>query len=189
MQMRVLVGPTVKHNRKGIIMVKAVEIEVDGSRNENLIFAPLQRSIRGRFDFLRVPEASGKVKASDWPGVIPSQRLGIDPDGCGYITEPLHDESHKAIKEKIEKAGMKLEPDLATFEGIDLPTWFFWIKQAVESGLAKVVKGKLLDHIDGKPKLDFIFNEPAETPVDKLTVVIERQTAMFAKLLERLGNV
>ncbi len=169
-------------------MVKAVEIAINGQHNEALHFRPLQRSIRGRFDFMRIGEPMAKVKATEWPTPIPSQRLGIEPDGTGYVVEPLHDEEFAPIKEKIEKLGMKLEPALQTFKGIDLPTWLFWIKQAVESGIAKVVSGKLPDKIDGKPRKTFIVNEPEPSATDKLTAAIEKQSAMFAKLLDRLGE-
>ena len=129
-----------------------------------------------------------KIKAHEWPVPIPSQRLGIDPDGNGYIREPLHDGEFAPIKEKIEKMGMKLEPAVQEFPAIDLPTWLFWMQRAVESGLAKVVGGKLPDHIEGKPKMNFVLNEPPTSATDKLTAAIERQTTMFAKLLERLGE-
>ena len=169
-------------------MARALEIEVDGPHNENLHFRPLQRSIRGRFDMMRVGEPMAKVKASEWPTPLPSQRLGIDADGAGFIAEPLHEPQHTPIREKIEKRGLKLEPALQTFEGIDTPTWMFWLKRAVESGLAKVVSGKLPDRIDGKPKTNFILNEPRPSAVDRLTAAIDRQSALFEKLVERLGK-
>jgi len=169
-------------------MVKAVEIEVDGEHNENLIFAPLQRSIRGKFDMLRVAEPMAKMKASEWPEPIPSQRLGIEPDGTGYLREPIHDEEHAPIREKIEKAGMSLEPALTEFGEVDATTWLHWIKLAVESGLAKVVSGKLPDKIDGKPRMNFLLNEPKPSTTDRLATAIEQQTAMLAKVLERLGD-
>lgn len=169
-------------------MANTLEVEIDGPHNEQLHFTPLQRNIRGKFDFMRMGEPMARIKAVEWPVPIPSQRLGVDADGIGYIAEPLHDAKHAPIKEKIEAQGMKLEPALQTFEGIDLTTWLFWIKQAVEAGLAKVVSGKLPDKIEGKPKMNFVLNEPPANALDKLTVAIEKQTAMFARLLERLGE-
>ena len=169
-------------------MVKALEIEIDGLCNEQLHFAPLQRHVRGRFDFMRIGEPMSKIKAHEWPVTIPSQRLGIDPDGTGYIREPLHDGEFAPIKEKIEKMGMKLEPAVQEFPGIDVVTWYFWMQRAVESGLARVVSGRLPDRIEGTPKMNFVLNEPPTSAVDKLTAAIEKQTVMFAKLLERLGE-
>ena len=168
--------------------MKALELEIDGQHNENLHFRPLQRSIRGRFDFNRVAEPMARLKAANWPSPIPSQRLGIDADGVGFVVEPLHDDEHAATREKIEARGMKLEPKLQTFESIDLPTWLFWLKRAVESGIAKIVSGKLPDKIDGVARKNFILNEPEQSAADKLTAAIEKQTAMFEKLLDRLGE-
>jgi len=168
--------------------MKTLEVKIDGSHNEHLYFRPLQRSIRGRFDLNRIAEPMARLKSAKLPEPIPSQRLGIEPDGTGYVTEPLHEAKYAPIKEKILKAGMQLEPALQTFDDIDRASWLFWIKRAVESGLAKVVAGKLPDKIDGKPKMNFIVNEPGPSSTDRLTAAIQEQTALFRKLLERLGE-
>lgn len=165
-----------------------IEIEIDGSHNENLRFRPLQRSIRGRFDLNRVAEPMARLKSAELPLPIPGQRLGIDPDGTGFIAEPLHDDAHAPIRERAAKAGMTLEPAVQEFPGIDLATWYFWLAKAVESGIAKVVKGKLPEKIDGEPKRNFLFADPKPSPVDKLTAAIERQSVLFEKLLAKLGN-
>lgn len=167
----------------------AVEIEIDGQHNECLQFRPLQRSIRGRFDMNRVGEPNAKTKgATEWPVPIPSQRLGVNPDGTGYVLEPLHDAECEALLERIKSKGMSVEPAVQEFEGIDVPTWLFWLKRAVESGLAKVVKGKLPDTIDGTPRKDFINAPPQPSNTDKLTAALEAQTAAFNKLIEALSN-
>jgi len=165
-----------------------VEIEIDGERNESLYVRPLQRSIRGRFDLNRVGEPMARMKTYRWPVPILSQRIGIDQDGVGYLSEPLHDGAHAPIKERIEKQGQRLEPELQTFANIHQPTWLFWIKRAVQSGLARVVGGSLPDKIDGKPRMNFIVDRPAETTGERLTAAIERQTIVLEKLLERLCN-
>jgi hypothetical protein len=149
-------------------MVKSVEIEVDGTHNEAMFFAPLQKSIRGRFDLMRMGEPMARIAAADWPQPIPSLKLGINAEGNGYITEPLHDAEYTATREKILKKGMTLEPKITEIPGIDLPTWCYWIKRAVEDGLAKVVAGQLPDKIDGKPRTNFIVNDPPENPMDRL---------------------
>ena len=163
-----------------------VEIEIDGQHNENLYFRPLQRSVRGRFDLNRIGEPTARMKSVDFPHPIPSQRIGIEADGSGYITEPLHDAEHAALRERIEKQGKKLPPKCETFDDVDLPTWLYWIKRAVESGVAKVVGGQLPKHIDGTPKLNFIVDRPKETTGDRLAAALERQNVLFEKLLERL---
>ena len=163
--------------------MQALEIEIDGPRNEALLFAPLQRSIRGRCDLMRLGAPECILEAQKWPGPIPSQKLGIDPDGNGYLEEPLHAPEFSPHRERIEKKmGMKLEPAVQEFPGIHLPSWLFWIKRAVESGIAKVTKGKLPDVIDGKPRLNYVLAEPEATNTDKLTAALQQQTAAFNRL-------
>jgi len=60
-------------NRKDKIMVASnvIEIEVDGNRNECLHFRPLQRSIRGRLDLMRIGEPMSKMLTTDYPDPIP----------------------------------------------------------------------------------------------------------------------
>ena len=78
--------------------MKAIEIEIDGPCNERLHFRPLQKSIRGRFDMMRIGEPMAKVKAQEWPTAIASQRLGIGPDGAGYDMEPVRGDEYAGIK-------------------------------------------------------------------------------------------
>jgi len=164
----------------------AVEIEIDGPQNEALYFPPLKRSIRGRFDMLRVSEPQAKVRASEWPTAIPSQRVGIDDQGTGYIVEPLHDAAHSALREKIQAMPAKLEPAKQEFAA-HAPTWLHFLKLAVESGIARVVKGKLPARIEGTPQTDFICQREPSTE-DKLTAAIERQTQAFERLIEVLAK-
>jgi hypothetical protein len=97
--------------------MKSVEIEIDGPHNEALRFRPLQRSIRGRFDLMRIGEPMATVKAQEWPP-IPSQRIGISEEAVGYIYEALHDAEHAPLREKIERLWQRLEPQLTEFETI-----------------------------------------------------------------------
>ena len=169
------------------LMGATVEVEFDGPHNEGHYFRPLQRSVRGKFDMMRVGEPMARVQASEWPLPIPSQRLGVDENGIGFVKEPLHDAEFAAIKEKIEKRGLKLEPAVTTFDAIDPPTWYFWMKKAVAAGIAKVVAGSLPSKIEGKPRMNFITNEPVSA-TDKLAVAIDRQSSLMERLLERLAT-
>jgi hypothetical protein len=170
-------------------MVKPCEIEVDGLHNECLSFRPLPgKLIRGRFDLNRITEPMARLLTAKWPDPIPGQRIGIDRDGAGYIAEPLHDEEFAVTREKITKAAMKLAPPIETFEGVDAPSWIFWLKRAVDSGVARVVKGELPDTLPTNARQNFILAEPPTAPLDKLTAALERQSALFEKLLERLGE-
>ena len=172
--------------------MNCVEIEIDGPRNESYKFFPLDRIIRGKFDFMRGGDGAAILEAQKWPGPIPSQRLGIDPDGDGYLTEPLNEPPFAAIRERITKQGFGIEKD-QVFENIDLPTWLFWIQQAVEAGLAKITRGKLPEVIEGKPKKDFLFGEPPVSNTDKLTEALtlqsealSQQTAAFNRLTDAI---
>ena len=171
-------------------MVDAVEIEVDGPQNEQLRFRPLQRSIRGRFDMARLNEPMSATRAKEWPMPIPSQRLGIDPDGSGYIAEPLHEAEYAPLREKIERGGMRLEEEVQHFEGIHLPSWLYWMARAVECGLARVTKGNLpkAEDVQGEPRKNFIMAPPEPGPTDKLTAAIERQNELFEKLIAKLAE-
>ena len=171
-----------------MVAINAIEIAVEGPHNENLFFRPLQRAIRGRLDLMKIGEPMAKVKTTEWPDPIPGQRLGIDPDGNGYVAEPLHDDEYATIKEQIEKRGQKLEPDIVEYENIDLPTWLYWIKRAVEDGICKLIKGKLPAKIEGEIRKNFIVSRPKQSEAQSLTAAIERQTQVFERLLAKLDK-
>jgi hypothetical protein len=164
-------------------MANVIEIEPDTKNNNDLGFMPLWRSIRGRFDFNRMGEREAKLMTIKFPDPIPGQRLGIDLDaGEGYIVEPLHHPEHRKIRETLAKDGYPgLEPERAIFplQKEDHATWLYWMKRAVDGGLAKLVRGKLPDRIEGKPRKNFV-TKPRIDPRDKM---IERLTAiLFAQL-------
>ena len=167
---------------------KMIEVEIGDVHNHSFWFPPISKLIRGSFDFNRHPEPLAKVEASKWPGPIPGQRLGIEPDGTGFIKEPLHDEVNAELRKRIEATGVSLAPALQTFDDVDLPSWLFYIKLAVEVGVAKVVRGSLPDEIEGKVRHDYVLNEAEATPMDRLTAATERQSELMAKLLERLAK-
>lgn len=140
----------------------AVEIEVAAPRSASLFFQPLQRKVRGRFNARDIREPEAAKVALKWPEPIPGQRLGLGADGAGYLLEPLHLPEHKALADKVRAAGMQLPPEREEFPDADAPTWLFWIKRAVEAGLARVVSGKLPERIDGRPRKQFILPEQAD---------------------------
>jgi hypothetical protein len=164
----------------------SVTIEVDGTRNECLHFRPLQRRVRGRFDYYRDSEPMAKVVGGEEPNPIPGQRIGYDTDtGTGFISEPLHEPEFRAIRERIEAKGFRLPPEREEFKDADAATWLFWLAGAVKAGLAKVVDGKVPDKITGKPRLNFITAE-TDGPTDRLAAAVERQNELFAALLDVL---
>lgn len=166
-----------------------VEIEIDGKFNEALFFRPLQRRVRGMFDYNKIGEPMARVMTQKFPMPIPSQRLGIDPDGNGYLLEPLHAPEFAPIKEKIELHGERLEPATQAYENIDVPTWMYWMKRAVDCGLARVTKGQLPDVVEGPVRKNFILADPEPSPTDRLTSVLELQVLAFNRLADAIEKM
>jgi hypothetical protein len=174
---------------KRVLTMKTIEIEIDGKHNEAFHFRPLGRNIRGRFDLVRETEPLAMMKRGEYPLPIPSQRLGIDLDsGEGFIAEPLHDDENTAIRDAIEQRGFKLPPAREAFASVHAPTWLFWIRRAVESGLARIVKGSIPDDIGGDPQKSFITTRPEPKTDDRLVAAIERQNELMAALLAQLAS-
>ncbi len=168
--------------------MQALEIQIDGPHNECLSFRPLPgQRIRGAFDFNRCAEPMARMQTQQWPVPIPGQILGVDPSGDGYVREPLHDPEHAAIREKILKKDKRLAPAVEEFVGIDRESWIYWMARAVQSGIAKVVTGKLPEKLPEKPRRNYILAETVSRN-DKLADAIDRQTAVFEKLLAKLGE-
>ncbi len=162
-----------------------LEIEVDGELNECLFFLPIQRRIRGRFDLNRVAEPLARLKSREWPAPIPGQRLGVNLEtGEAYIAEPLRESGHQATLERVERVG-KVGPAVEPIANVHLPTWLFWLKRAVESGIARITKGELPKKIDGEPVTEFITRKPVSSN-DRLAEAIEANTRVMGELMKRL---
>ncbi|MDZ4688502.1 MAG: hypothetical protein SH850_25795 [Planctomycetaceae bacterium] len=173
-------------------MVRAanvVEVEIDGPQNQGLMFGPLQRRLRGRFDssrLLRMDDGAAGV-AREWPEPIPGQRLRLDLDGAAAVVEPLHDAEHATIKEKLNKRGSTFAPAVETIATVHVPTWVYWLRRAVEAGHARIVSGQLPEKLTGAPQLNFLTPAVAD-PVDKLTAALDRQSALLEQLLTALAQ-
>lgn len=164
-----------------------VVVELDGDKNECLYFRPLQRRLRGRFDYMRDSEPMAKVMASEQPGPIPGQQIGYDFDKRqAFVVDPLHGDENTAIRERIQAKGFRLGPEREEFADADEPTWHFWLQSAVDAGVARVVEGKFPAKLNGKPKKDFL-NAERPTANDRLAVAIERQNQLFEALLKKLS--
>lgn len=160
-----------------------VLIEFDTPTNSNVLFQPLQRVIRGRFDARRIRSAGPLWDR--WPEVIPGQRLQLNTTtGEAAIVEPLWNAEHSTIRNRIESRGMKLAPGSEELKA-DVPTWVYWIRQLVESGKAKLVSGELPTKVEGTPRTRFLSNETPE-PIDRLTDAIREQTEVMTQLLQKL---
>jgi hypothetical protein len=153
-----------------------IEITGDGSRNENLYFRPLQRPLRGTFDFGRVPEPLAHMKRAEFPRPIPGLRIMVDAEKrTATITDPLHEPAHAAIREKIQAMGLMLGPAAETFDNIDANTWLFWMRRAVANGVGKIVEGKFPEIDEAKARKNFITAEqrdPRDGLIDRLVAVL-----------------
>jgi hypothetical protein len=167
-------------------MSQVIEVEVDGPRSENWFCLPLERVIRGRFDFSRDSNPLALVAAQEL-GLqqgVPGERLVLDLDAMtATVVEQLYDPAHKATRKAIEKRGEALQPERQSFpvKPGDVATWSYWLKRGVECGIVKVLKGALPAKVEGKPRKSFVTS-PRKDPRDGL---IERLTAiLYANLPE-----
>lgn len=157
--------------------MKAVTIEFD-HENRNSYFAPLDRVLRGRFDFARCNEPMARLEGAKWPAV-PGQRLTLIPTSkAATIHEPLRDEEFAALREQIERKGQTV-PQHETLKDVDVCTFVHFMRQAVESGNARIVDGEL-PNVEGNPRLNFIVDERPDNTrqladvLAKLTAVLDR---------------
>jgi hypothetical protein len=164
-------------------MANVIEIEVDNAQNGQLHFLPIGRSLRGRFDPARDTEPQARLLLIDYPRGVPGQRLALDADaGTAWLTDGLHDAEHKEAREKLKRKGYALPPEREelTLQKGDVPTWLYWIKRAVESGLARLVRGKLPDKIEGPVKKSFVV--PERKPDQKDATIAKLTALLLAKL-------
>jgi hypothetical protein len=168
-----------------------LEIELDGPRNENFFFDPLNRRVRGRWDWNRVDEPQARMMTSVYPRPIPGQRLALDlATGTGYVIEPLrnpNDADAALCKERIEANGMRIGPERETFTDVHKPTWLFRMKQLVDAGFGKIVRGAFPADFGGEPRLTFL-SQPPRDPTMVLAAAVEKQTAAFERLIAVLES-
>lgn len=170
-----------------------IEIEVANDANADLFYLPLGKRLRGKVDFLKVNEAEAIKLAREYPQGIPGQRLVIDTEaGTAAVVEPLHEPQHAAVREKVAAKGFGLPPAREEAAGVDVPTAVYWLKRAVDSGLARLVRGGI-PKVDGKPRKRFMTtgDDPAEDDRElrrqelaaKLAMMNPTQRAEFKRLL------
>ena len=164
-------------------------VEFD-NENRNPYFAPLMRSLRGRFDAqlaTKRDKDAGQL-LSEWPDGIPGQQMSVDMDtGEAVLVEPLHDPRYAAITERVKQRGCRLFPAREPV-ALDKPTVLHWLKEAVAAGQAKIIRGALPDKIEGTPKLHFIV-QPVETTETKLATAMDSMAAAIREQTEALTKV
>ncbi len=163
-------------------MAKTVEVEISGPCNENLVFRPANRVLRGEFLWTRCRNPLAMQQAQSW-GDIPGQKIVLDTERCrAAIVEPIvSDPKHARLRQRIEKGELRLPEAEEVFE-LDqdgMATWCFWIKRAVEAGLAVVRSGAIPEKLPGRPRLDF----GGPRPVDPRDQTIAKLTELVLGLL------
>lgn len=165
-----------------------IEIEVDSS-NRSLYFAPLNRVVRGAFDFNKVAEPSARLVSSRWPQPIPGQRIGIDPkSGEAWVSDPLHDPGHQATREAIERRGNRLPPAREEFQGVHVASWLHRMQAAVNAGCAKLVKGQFPDKLPGKPIESFLMPDRPD-PAELQLQILGQLAAAVEKLADAVSTI
>lgn len=168
-------------------MSVSIEIECTPPRGGLMWFAPLQRTLRGRIDVRELVEADAAVLRA-WPDPIPGQRVGLTAEGVGFVRDPLHDPGHAALKARIEALGLKLPPAREDFPDTHAPTWLYWLKQALDSGLARVTQGQLPDRIEGRPRKRFVAPEVDDPQEARIRRLEEQNRALVTILLANLPD-
>lgn len=164
-------------------MNDVLEIEVDSPKNRNLYFVPLDRNLRGRFDYMRTTTNYVKKGAPVYPGQV----LGVNlSTGETYIKEPIHDSPE--LKREVEKR-FKLAPAREDAGKQHVPTILYWMKRAIESGSARIVNGRLPEKIDGEPKKRFNVPDAAPNPMQEaVSQLVQMNQALLALLPDSVRN-
>ena len=162
-----------------------VEIEIDSAHNSNLYFAPAGVLVRGRFSMMRFGQFERNALAlqNDPLAEIPGQVIGIDPaNRRAWIDEPLQFPQHAKLAKLIEKARFAL-PERQDFtlpekdrHYCPVSTWLYWMKDAVDLGVAKLVRGQFPDELPGTPRKEFLVRDD------------DSHEAMFKKLIAILWS-
>lgn len=166
-----------------LTMARIAEIEIATKECRNLYFAPIQRRIRGRFDFRDVAEKESGKFVKDWPA-IPGQRLHLNFDtGEAAIVEPLRDAENESLRMRLETSFARRTPIAREeFKGIDTATWAYWMRRAIDAGHAKLVAGKLPEGEIPGAKREWSDKKP--DPIQSLAEAIKEQSSMIAQLLQ-----
>lgn len=137
-------------------------VELDSPNNNNMLFRPLQRVLRGKFDPKRM---NGDGKAKHAP-VVPGLHIGVNPKTkVGRVYDPLKEEREYLRVRDGLKASHGWSDIIIVQEAIhndiDVTTWLFWMKRMIENGTAHLITGSapMLENLEGKPNTD-MFSSP-----------------------------
>lgn len=176
-----------------------LEIEFDGPQNENPVFRPLQRKLRGRFDLNRIKEPQARLKANLFPDPIPGQRIRVNLDnGEAAVVEPLSMPEFEPIRSRYEfddngRKRFRFAPEVEPIN-VELPTLLYWMRADVNAGTAKVVRGSFPEKIEGKPQRNFYTPRTAPeattaaNAMAAMAAALAANTEVMGKLLAKLGK-
>jgi len=166
-----------------------VEIEAADPQGRRLYFLPLQRRLRGEFNYNMPAEPLAKMHINRIPETVPGQRLALDVDSAtAWISEPLREPEHAVLAEKLrDRYKCTFAPEREELKDVDVPTFLYWMRRAVESGSARLVRGELPEKINGEPRKSF-FSNASEDSSTKLADAIEKQTTVLTQLVRMLAK-
>lgn len=185
--------------------LKSVEVEFCADNGQKVFFKPTRRPERGRIDFAMAKSEHYREMHKVWKEAVPGKIAGVTEEGQKYIRDPLHDKQYSKLAAIMKARGQALPEEREVFASESILTWLFWLRRAVDAGLAKIISGELpsIEQLDSRkrrprderfPRRSFILEEPAEeSPTEHLTKAMEQlsssvaaQTAVMQQLLAKL---
>ncbi|MFH1264348.1 MAG: hypothetical protein ABIK89_01380 [Planctomycetota bacterium] len=170
-----------------------IEVEVNGPLNESLTFPPIDRRIRGRLDFTKIPTTQAMAAARKYGNAVPGQILGIDvARSTAWIREPLQSDEHKELREKV---AAELECTFAEpieefkLQSVNaVSTWLFWMESVVTGNAARLLEGKFPAELPGTPRKDFFRRQldPSEKLLEGILALLEKQGTLLEALAKKV---
>jgi hypothetical protein len=161
-----------------------VEIEIASSLGRALFFLPLNRTLRGRLDLNAIRQA--RDLADKFPSPLPGLVLGLDTDnGSAWLRDPLYDAEHASSRDALSKMGFGFGPAREEFQSVDLPTWAYWLRQAVAGGHARVISGEV-PNVEGLVRKTVLRSAKPEKDqqIDRLLATVDKLTTTIGDLLK-----
>lgn len=190
-----------------------VRIEIDNPGCARWYAPMIQREVRGRFDHRRDREPLAALAHVRLGCDIPGQVIELDTDARkAEVIEPLADPRNAKLVRHLAKLmgttgvtpafELQIRPGGEKYDlkdERDVATWCYWVRRAVESGVAQVVDGELppAEMCRGARK-QFILPEqkdPAQEERDlrhrevavKLAMMTPEQRATYQRLMAELA--
>lgn len=167
-----------------------LEIEINNATNGDLLFHPAGERVRGRFDPARVAAEDIGALVRDFPSGIPGQVIAFDPaTNTGFIRDSLTSAEHAKTREAIERragglsgqpARVEYPPAERQFPNAHAGTWLGWMRRAVASGAAKLVRGKLPESDPADMRRGFYFTEKTDPKDATITQLVALLTAKLS---------